>query len=303
MLGPPEPHTVLDLAKRFGDKTRIQVLTVLCSHNAKEPPRAAISAAAPAVLPPAAPAIPLGVPSLHQPTAALVSSISSSPVVEPKFTDDEISSMRKELPLAEWSSSDLHERALAYMRWRRDDAISRDSTLATSFENASDLRLWRFLVATSFRAAEAAHMYLEALRWRREHGMDSVRDELVEGNPEFFGGSTTSLQKPHITAADLSMMEARPRTFYRKVGDLYELLQDKQGNLLYIEVPSAVDPAAVCALSDSFLSSELRSQELLQLIIDELSVRKPPFTRIHDQAPCFAPPSRPFHAWTHAIAL
>ena len=189
---------------------------------------------------------------------------------EPTFTDAEIEALRAPTPVAEWGA--VHERGLAYMRWRRDEAV-KASGVAPSAEMASDLRLFRFLVATSFKAAEAAQMYTDTLAWRKEHGMDAVRDALVAANREFFEGGGSTLAAPHLTDADRAMMEARPRTFYKAAGDAYAPLVDKAGNLVYIEVPSVVDPAAVCAIKGEYVKAELRAQELLQLVIDEFSKR------------------------------
>jgi len=200
-------------------------------------------------------------------------------VEEPKFSESELASLRMPTPFAEWGA--LHERGLAYMRFKRDEAVGKAPQLRPSAEMASDLRLWRFLVATSFRGADAAKMYVEALQWRIERGMDAVRDALVDANPGFFGGSggggggsSMRLERPHLREVDLLMMEARPRTWYRALesGGVEPLL-DKAGNLVYVEVPSAADSAAVCEIKADYLEAELRAQELLQLLIDELSRR------------------------------
>ena len=203
---------------------------------------------------------------------------------EPSFTEAEIAALRTSTPFAEWG--ELHERGLAYMRQQRDAALRTNASLAPSAEMASDLRMWRFLVATSFRAAEAAKMYADALAWRAERRIDAMRDALVEANPAFFGGGAAGLQMPHIHAVDTLMMKARPRTWYRAHQEeaaggekgsavtRYEPLLDKGGNLVYIEVPSAFDAAAMCEMEDEYLDAEFRAHELLQLVIDELSRRQ-----------------------------
>ena len=205
-------------------------------------------------------------------------------VYEPNFTEAEIAVLRTSMPFSEWG--ELHERGLAYMRQQRDAALRTNASLAPSAEMASDLRMWRFLVATSFRAAEAAKMYADALAWRAERRIDAMRDALVEANPAFFGGGAAGLQMPHIHAVDTLMMKARPRTWYRAHQEeaaggekgsavtRYEPLLDKGGNLVYIEVPSAFDAAAMCEMEDEYLDAEFRAHELLQLVIDELSRRQ-----------------------------
>ena len=203
---------------------------------------------------------------------------------EPNFTEAEIAVLRTSMPFAEWGEP--HERGLAYMRQQRDAALRTNASLAPSAEMASDLRMWRFLVATSFRAAEAAKMYTDALAWRAEWRIDAMRDALVEANPAFFGGGAAGLQMPHIHAVDTLMMKARPRTWYRvRQGEAaggekgsavtsYEPLLDKGGNLVYIEVPSAFDAAAMSEMEAEYIEAEFRAHELLQLVIDELSRRQ-----------------------------
>ena len=195
------------------------------------------------------------------------------PVAEPFFTNEEVERLKTPVSFADFTAH--HERALAYMRWRRQEAVEKDDRLAPSAEMASDARLFRFLMATGFVASEAATMYIDALRWRAERKVDALRDELVAANPGFFGGSTRTLQKPLLGAIDCAMVQSRPRTFFREAADgTAELLLDREGNLVYIEVPAAVDPMGVATIGDpQYTQAELRMQELLQLIIDELSQR------------------------------
>uniref|UniRef100_A0A7S3WBN2 CRAL/TRIO N-terminal domain-containing protein n=1 Tax=Emiliania huxleyi TaxID=2903 RepID=A0A7S3WBN2_EMIHU len=219
------------------------------------PPPAAASAPAPS--PPAVAPAPVAAPA--------------KPVAEPAFTDAEVEVLRTPLAPSEWCGSELHERALAYMRSRRDAAVLADPSLAPTVEMASDLRLWRFLVATAFKGGDAASMYVEALRWRKRNGTDATRKDLRAANPSFFTAGATSLETPLLTEQDAAVFAARPRTFFTKsAGGGGELLLDRAGNLLFIEVPASADAAAVCALgADAFLASELRTQELLQLVLDE----------------------------------
>ena len=282
------------------------------------PPPAAASAPAPS--PPAVAPAPVAAPA--------------KPVAEPAFTDAEVEVLRTPLAPSEWCGSELHERALAYMRSRRDAAVLADPSLAPTVEMASDLRLWRleaergivvlqpalerarihycirphqftvlssrrtravlhtlctcppslprglvhpprrlwrFLVATAFKGGDAASMYVEALRWRKRNGTDATRADLRAANPSFFTARATSLEAPLLTEQDAAVFAARPRTFFTKsAGGGGELLLDRAGNLLFIEVPASADAAAVCALgADAFLAAELRTQELLQLVLDE----------------------------------
>ena len=92
--------------------------------------------------------------------------------------------LREPVPFAEYGA--LHERALEYMRWKRDEATTKEPALAPSDEMASDSRLMRFLVAKSFDCAGAAEMYIGALRWRAEAGIDAHRAALLAANAPFF---------------------------------------------------------------------------------------------------------------------
>jgi len=289
------------------------------------PPPPPAAASAPAPSPPAVAPAPVAAPT--------------KPVAEPAFTDAEVEVLRTPLAPSEWCGSELHERALAYMRSRRDAAVLADPSLAPTVEMASDLRLWRlesergilvlqpalerariqlypdrtpvhctllpaysrgapstlhmsalpprglahpprrlwrFLVATAFKGGDAASMYVEALRWRKRNGTDATRKCLRDANPSFFTAGATSLETPLLNEQDAAVFAARPRTFFTKsAGGGGELLLDRAGNLLFIEVPASADAAAVCALgADAFLAAELRTQELLQLVLDELSTRQ-----------------------------
>merc|ERR1719446_882657 len=197
------------------------------------PPPPPAAASAPAPSPPAVAPAPVAAPT--------------KPVAEPAFTDAEVEVLRTPLAPSEWCGSELHERALAYMRSRRDAAVLADPSLAPTAEMASDLRLWRFLVATAFKGGDAASMYVEALRWRKRNGTDATRKCLRDANPSFFTAGATSLETPLLNEQDAAVFAARPRTFFAKsAGGGGELLLDRAGNLLFIEVPASADAAAVC---------------------------------------------------------
>jgi len=246
------------LCQRFGDASRLPALEAA----------AAVAHVLDALITPTVPAPKVPSMTLVEPPAAPV-----SPVDEPFFTNEERERLKLSVSFADFTAH--HERALAYMRWRRQEAVEKDDRLTPSAEMASDTRLLRFLIATGFVASEAAIMYIDALRWRAERKVDTLRDELVAANPGFFGGRTKTLQKPVLGAVDCAMMQSRPRTFFREAADgTAELLFDREGNLVYIEVPATVDPMGVAAIGDpQYTQAELRMQELLQLIIDELSRR------------------------------
>ena len=96
--------------------------------------------------------------------AAPAAAPSSSPAAPPSFRAEELRLLQEPTAFADYGAA--HERALAYMRWRRDAAVVTEPGIAPSAEMASDARLMRFLVAKSFDCAGAAEMYIGALRWR-----------------------------------------------------------------------------------------------------------------------------------------
>ena len=61
----------------------------------------------------------------------------------PMFSAAEVATLSDPVPFADYG--ELHEKALAYMRWRRDMAVGAEPAIAPSAEMASDSRLWRFL--------------------------------------------------------------------------------------------------------------------------------------------------------------
>jgi hypothetical protein len=171
---------------------------------------------------------------------------------------------------------ETHERALAYMRWRRDDAVASESSIQPSAEMAGDARLMRFLIAKSFDCKGAADMYIDALRWRRDAKMDAHREALRAANAPFFTDGAPALQA--LPGADM-LAGVQPRMFTRRASDgggggELELLTDRQGNLVYIECPGLIVPADVLALDAAeYTAAVHRAQELLQLVLDELSRR------------------------------
>ena len=186
-----------------------------------------------------------------------------------------------ELSSAEYdpgAPSPLQMRALASMRRCRDAAVAGDSSLVPSPEMGGDVRLWRFLVANSFDCAKAGDAYVAALRWRRDAGIDALRAKIIEANPGFFGGGSSHLQSVFLNSArDEKAMNAHPRTFLRPSGsaDSYQLLLDRLGNIVYIETPGLVDPAGVVSLgAEDYTGFVQQNQELLQLVLDELSRRQ-----------------------------
>ena len=215
-------------------------------------------------------------PAWPPPSAAVVSApsaASSSSSVVPVFTADEIRLLQDPIPFSQYG--DMHERALRYMRWRRDDAARQEPEIAPTVEMASDARLMRFLVAKAFDCPAAAEMYIGALRWRREAGIDELRAGLLAANAPFFTQGSSCLQALGVHARDDALMAVHPRTFTRPAPDGgHELLRDRHGNLLYIECPGLIVAAEVIALGAAeYTAAAHTSQELLQLILDELSRR------------------------------
>jgi hypothetical protein len=231
---------------------------------------AAAAAAVAATSPPTPPPAGSNPPPASGPKAAAP----AKPVAAPTFTPAEVSQLGEPVPFSQYGEG--HERALAYMRWRRDDAVQKSGgALTPSMEMASDSRLWRFLVAKNFDCPAAADMYIGAMQWRKDAGIDAIRDQLVAANPGFFGGGADGLQRIYLSVEDRGVNDIYPRTFARETAEgNWELPLDRSGNLVYIECPGLVNMSEVYELgAEAYTPALLRSQELLQLVIDELSRR------------------------------
>lgn len=217
-----------------------------------------------------------------KPTAASAASAASAaagpaPRVDvPTFAPDELEAVKAVTTFAEFGPA--HERGLAYMRWRRDDAVaSAHAGRAPSAEFASDTRMLRFLIACGWDAEAAGDMYVAALAWRYEHGMDAVRDRVVALNRAFFEQGAEALAEIFVGEHDAAVQAVQPRTFTRPLagGGGHAPLLDKEGNLVYIECPGMVDNAGIAALGTSaWGESYLAGVELGILLIDELSRRQ-----------------------------
>jgi len=179
--------------------------------------------------------------------------------------------------LTSWvDGGQAHAECLAYMRWRRDEAVSSDASLAPSVEMGSDLRLHRFLVSTQWDSQAAADAYVQALRWRRDRCMDAVRDRVVAANPSFFQNGADHLDTLYVGEDDAAVQAVQPRTFTREVdGGKHALLFDKIGNLVIVECPGLVDNQGIMALGAAkWTASFFGSNELTVLLLDELSRRQ-----------------------------
>ena len=205
----------------------------------------------------------------------------------PSFTADELEALKAGCAFAEFGPT--HELALAYMRWRRDEALAAGGggePLSTEF--ASDIRLVRFLAACGWEPRAAADMYVEALLWRAEQRMDEVREQLVRANAAFFVHGGEALSEVVATAHDAAVQAVQPRTFTRLLpgGGGHAPLLDRQGNLVCIECPGLVDNAGIAALGTAaWARSYLCGVELGVLVIDELSRRQGRLVRTLHRAP------------------
>ena len=104
------------------------------------------------------------------------------------------------------------------------------------------------------------------LAWRKEHGMDAVRDALVAANREFFEGGGSTLAAPHLTDADRAMMEARPRTFYKAAGDaLGSASSTRRATWCTSRCRRSSTPPPCARSRASTSRRSCRAQELLQL--------------------------------------
>ena len=191
----------------------------------------------------------------------------------PSFKAEEMKQLQETVGFA--SYGDVHERALEYMRWRRDSAVQASPGLAPTAEMASDTRLMRFLVAKGFDCAGAAEMYIDALRWRVEAGIDAHRQAILNANAPFFVEGAPSLQATRLHARDEKLAEAHPHMFTTPLDGAHALLRDRHGNLIDIECPGLVDSAEVIAIGAAeYTSACHQSQEMVQLVLDELSRRE-----------------------------
>ena len=259
----PAPEVVAALCARFGDEARLAVLKMLAAKAESnvdiESPKPAQSASAV----PSSPVVEGKDAAPKSPAAAVTTPTSMSPlppgpsappqptgpVADPAFTDSEIKTLSEPVPFAAWGP--LHERALAYMRWRRDSAVASDASLAPSPEAAADMRLWRFVVAKNFDCPGAAEMYIGMLRWRRDAGMDKFRGEVLEANSGFFIDGAALLQTVLPCERDRKVMAAQPRMFTLEVEGGHQLLRDRSGNVVYIECPGTLDYPAILAIGDA----------------------------------------------------
>ena len=70
------------------------------------------------------------------------------------------------------------QKAVAWMRKEKDQAILKDKSLTPSAEMAHDLRLLRFLIGSKFDPVKATDEYISALKKRRDLKLDSLRDQV-----------------------------------------------------------------------------------------------------------------------------
>ena len=197
----------------------------------------------------------------------------------PSFNAEEKAVLEEPAPFVDFGP--IHERALSYLRWRRDAAVAAEPNLSPSDEVGRDDRLWRFAIAKQFDMQAAGDMYVNMLRWRRNVGMDAIRSALLAANPLFFGSGGSTLQAIHLGDEDRQLLEdIYPRTWCRAVaadGDAsagFEPLLDRQGNLVYIESPAFVSWADLASSgAEAYSLASMRAVELLQLVLDELSRR------------------------------
>ena len=185
------------------------------------------------------------------------------PMDEPTFTDAEVEAARDA-----GRRVGRGARALRAMQWRRDEAV-KASSVAPSAEMASDLRLFRTLVATSFKAAEAAQMYTDTLAWRRTRDGRGARRARRRQREFFEGSGSTSRRRTSPTPTARDGATARLQGGGRRVR-----AARRQGGQPGVH-RGAVGrrPRRGVLIKGEYVKAELRAQELLQLVIDEFSKR------------------------------
>ena len=230
----------------------------------------ASTAAAPSAEPPAAAPLPPTEEPTRAPPAAPLAAVDA-----PSLSSDEIKVLQETANFAEYGQ--VQERVLKYMRWRRDQAVSENPAIAPSAEMASDARLMRFLIAKGFDCRGAAEMYIDALRWRREVGIDAYRDAIVAANAPFFTQGAPVLSATCLHPRDHTLAQIQPCTYAKPSIDGLgqELLLDRQGNLIYIDCPGLISPADVIGFGVAeYTAASHTAQEMLMLLLDELSRRQ-----------------------------
>ena len=97
-----------------------------------------------------------------------------------KAAVSELDSTLKSFAPLELTSSPTHpiQKAVAWMRKEKDQAILKDKSLTPSAEMAHDLRLLRFLIGSKFDPVKATDEYISALKKRRDLKLDSLRDQV-----------------------------------------------------------------------------------------------------------------------------
>ena len=129
--------------------------------------------------------------------------------------------------------SSAQDASLAYMKDMLAREVFRDPTLSPSREFGGTVRMLRFLIAHTWKAETAWSEYLAALRFRKEHGMDAVRDRIVAANAGFFEEGSSELASifNHPYAVRVHALQPRTFTFPPTAEGQHRLLLDRRGNL------------------------------------------------------------------------
>uniref|UniRef100_A0A7S4BGR9 CRAL-TRIO domain-containing protein n=1 Tax=Chrysotila carterae TaxID=13221 RepID=A0A7S4BGR9_CHRCT len=196
----------------------------------------------------------------------------------PKFSAEEIAALVESENACDFSP--VQAKALDFMRTMLEQTVKEQPTLKPCAEFSADIRLMRFLRANAWDCNGAWKEYCEAIKFRRDRHMDSVRDQIVTANKAFFEGGSV-LHNLYLHPASTKAQRVQPRMFTKPVAGGHEILLDRHGNLVMIECPGTIDYAGIFELGTAGWSeSTIWHMEMRSLIIDELSRRSGKMKRV-----------------------
>lgn len=130
-------------------------------------------------------------------------------------------------------------------------------------EVVGDRRLLRFLRGHKFDLKVAAEMYGNMLRWRREQGIDKIRNDIVDNNLQ-------PCDFPHAGRVLRYYPSHKHHGF------------DRAGRPLQIDLVGKIDPRKLlsCFDEDEFVTYHIYACEYLSLLLERLSVERNSLLRI-----------------------
>uniref|UniRef100_A0A7S4BFZ7 CRAL-TRIO domain-containing protein n=1 Tax=Chrysotila carterae TaxID=13221 RepID=A0A7S4BFZ7_CHRCT len=132
----------------------------------------------------------------------------------PKFSAEEIAALVESENACDFSP--VQAKALDFMRTMLEQTVKEQPTLKPCAEFSADIRLMRFLRANAWDCNGAWKEYCEAIKFRRDRHMDSVRDQIVTANKAFFEGGSV-LHNLYLHPASTKAQRVQPRMFTKPV--------------------------------------------------------------------------------------